>query len=96
MAGVLSVDRSAELFGATATIADLAVYSFPDHEGDAVTIYDVWAVLERDWSFELDRDASDAEYAIGVTAKFRDGSVLKIAARADCCVGLGCAHCRGY
>ena len=53
-------------------------------------------MLERDWSFELDRDACEAEYAIGVTARFLDGSVLRIAARADCCDGSGCRYCRGY
>jgi len=96
MAALLAVDRRAELFGAAVTIAELALHSFLDHDGDAVTIYQVWEVLERDWSFEIDPDASEAEYAIGVTARFRDGSVLKIAARADCCDGAGCRHCRGY
>ena len=96
MAALLAVDRRAEQFGTAVTIADLALHSFPDHDGDAVTIYEVWEVLERDWSFELDRDACEAEYAIGVTARFRDGSVLRIAARADCCDGSGCRHCRGY
>ena len=90
MAALLAVDRRAEQFGAAVTIADLALHSFPDHDGDAVTIYEVWEVLERDWSFELDRDVCEAEYAIGVTARFLDGSVLRIAARADCCDGAGC------
>jgi len=96
MASILAVDRRAELFGAAVTIADLAVHAFPDHNGDVVTIYHVWQVLERDWAFEIDADASEAEYGIGVTARFRDGSVLKIAARANCCDGSGCRHGRGY
>lgn len=96
MGALLAVDRRAELFGAAVTIADLALHSFPDHDGDAVTIYDVWDRLERDWAHELDRAASEVEYAVGVTARFRDGSVLHVAARADCCDGSGCRHCRGY
>ncbi|KUR75289.1 hypothetical protein [Novosphingobium sp. Fuku2-ISO-50] len=96
MAALLAVDRRAELFGVAVTIADLALFSLPDHDGDEVTIYQVWDVLERDWSFKLDRDDGEAEYAIGATARFNDGSVLHIAARADCCDGSGCRHCRGY
>lgn len=96
MAALLAVDRRAELFGAVVTIADLALFSFPDHDADAVTIYQVWEILERDWPFELDPEASEAEYAVRVTARFHDGSVLKIAAGADCCDGSGCRQCRGY
>jgi hypothetical protein len=55
----------------------------------------VWEVLEQDWPFELDRAASEMEYTVGVSARFRDGSKLHISAWADCCNGSGCRHCRG-
>lgn len=95
MSAYLQVDRRAEVFGSAVTIADLAAHSFPDHQCAFAHIYEVWEVLERDWAFELDRRASELEYATGVAAHFRDGSVLYIAAWADCCDGAGCRHCRG-
>lgn len=95
MGAFLTVDRRAEMFGAPVTIADLAVHSFPAHCGDFVNIYQVWAVLEQDWPFELDRAASEMEYTVGVSARFRDGSTLHISAWAGCCDGAGCRHCRG-
>jgi hypothetical protein len=95
MAAFVEVDRRAEQFGAAVTIADLAVNSFPDHQFASASIYEVWEALERDWRFELDRTGSTMEYATGVSARFRDGSVLHIAAWADCCNGSGCRHCRG-
>ena len=94
MAARLVVDRSAELFGATVTIADLAVHSFPSLNSNTAHIYEVWDVLERDWRDELDRCASELEYATGVKARFRDGSVLHIGAWGDCCDGSGCRDCR--
>lgn len=95
MAAFVQIDRSAERFGAAVTIADLAANSFPDHQSAFTHIYDVWEVLERDWRFELDRAGSTMEYATGVSARFRDGSVLHISAWADCCEGSGRRHCRG-
>lgn len=95
MAAFVQVDRSAEQFGAAVTIADLAVHSFPEHQSALANVYEVWEALERDWRFELDRDGSTMEYATSVSARFRDGSALHIAAWADCCDGLGCRHCRG-
>ena len=95
MAAFVEVDRRAEQFGAAVTIADLAVNSFPDHHCASASIYEVWEALERDWRFELDRTGSTMEYATGVSARFRDGSVLHIAAWADCCNGSGCRHCCG-
>lgn len=95
MTAFVEVDRRAEQFGAAVTIADLAVNSFPDHQCASASIYEVWEALERDWRFELDRTGSTMEYATGVSARFRDGSVLHIAAWADCCNGSGCRHCRG-
>ena len=94
MAAFLAVDRRTEQFGAAVTIADLAVNSFPDHQCAFANIYEVWEALERDWRFELDRSGSTMEYATGVSARFRDGSVLHIAAWAACCDGSGCRHCR--
>lgn len=94
MSARLVVDRSAELFGSDVTIADLALYSFPALDSRGVHIYEVWDVLERDWRDELDRSGSTMEYALGVSARFRDGSILHIGALADCCDGSGCRHCR--
>lgn len=94
MAAFVRVDRRAEQFSAAVTIADLAVYSFPNHQCAFANIYEVWEALERDWRFEIDRAGSTLEYATGVSARFRDGSVLHIAAWADCCDGSGCRHCR--
>ncbi|MDE2563014.1 MAG: hypothetical protein KGL48_12285 [Sphingomonadales bacterium] len=93
MPACLQIDRRAEKFGSAVTIADLAAHSFPDHRSAFANIHDVWEVLERDWSFEIDRDKSEMEYATGVTAHFRDGSVLYIGALAGCCDGSGCRHC---
>lgn len=95
MAAFLEIDRRAEQFGAMVTISDLAANSFPEHRSAFANIYEVWEVLERDWPFELDRAGSSMEYATGVSARFRDGSVLHIGAWADCCDGTGCRHCRG-
>lgn len=95
MSARLVVDRRGELFGAAVTIADLAVHSFNDLVSEQAHIYDVWAVLERDWRDELDRSASEMEYATGVAAHFRDGSILHVGAWADCCDATGCRHCRG-
>lgn len=95
MTARLVVDRRAELFGAATTIADLAVHSFADLVSEQTHIYDVWAIFERDWSDELDYAASEMEYATGVCARFRDGSILHVGAWADCCDGTGCRHCRG-
>ena len=95
MAAFLQVDRRTEQFGAAVTIADLAVFSFPEHRSAFTNVYEVWEVLERDWRHELDRVHSAIEYATGVSARFRDGSTLHIAAWADCCDGEGCRHCRG-
>ena len=94
MAAFLAVDRRTEQFGAAVTIADLAVNSFPDHRCAFANIYEVWEALERDWRFELDHAGSSMEYATGVSARFRDGSVLHIAAWAACCDGSGCRYCR--
>ena len=95
MAAFLAVDRRAEQFGAAVTIADLAVNSFPEYQCAFANIYEVWEALERDWRFELDHAGSSMEYATGVSARFRDGSVLHIAAWAACCDGSGCRYCRG-
>ena len=94
MTSRLVVDNSVEIFGAKVSIADLAVHSFPRLDSRSATIYAVWAVLERDWRDELDHAASEMEYTCGVTARFRDGSILHIGAWADCCDGTGCRHCR--
>lgn len=80
MVAFVQVDRRNEMFGSTVTIADLAANSFPDHQCAFTHIYEVWEVLERDWAFELNHQASESEYATGVLAHFRDGS--------------GCRHCR--
>lgn len=93
MPAFVHVDRSAEHFGAAVTIADLAVHSFPRHECAFANIHEVWEVLERDWPCELDRAGSTTEYATGVSARFKDGSVLHVAAWAACCEGSGCRHC---
>jgi hypothetical protein len=61
----------------------------PDFNCNLVHIYGVWERLEEDWRFELDRDASTLEYVTGVSARFRDGSILHISTWADCCDGLG-------
>ncbi len=94
MVAFLQVDRRAEIFGAAVTIADLAANSFPEHQSTSAHVYEVWEVLTRDWCFELDHAGSSMEYATGVSARFRDGSVLHISAWADCCDGTGCRHCR--
>lgn len=95
MAARLTVDRSAEIFGAEVSIADLAVHSFTGLASETANIYDVWRILTEDWRDELDTSRSELEYACGVSARFRDGSVLHIGAWADCCDGSGCRHCRG-
>lgn len=95
MSARLVVDRSSGHFGSNVTIADLAIHSFPGLESHGAHIYEVWEVLERDWCEELDRSGSSMEYCTGVSARFRDGSVLHIGAWADCCDGSGCRHCRG-
>lgn len=95
MSAHLIVDRAQEKFGADITIADLAMHSFPDFNGNQAHIYEVWEKLEEDWPLELDRTGSILEPATGVAARFSDGSILYISAWAECCDGSGCRYCRG-
>lgn len=89
----VTVDTSAERFGAATTIAHLAANSFPEWDHATRTIYDADAVLDRDWKWE--RESTEMEYATGLSETFKDGSKLHIAAHGDCCEGQGsgCRHC---
>lgn len=77
------VDNSGEIFGDKVSIADLAQYSFKNESKDTLHIYRADQILSRDWRDEL--VSVEMEYALGVSATFKDGSVLRIGAPADCC-----------
>jgi hypothetical protein len=89
----LTVDNSAEIFGANVSIADLAQFSFNGEDSDKLHIYRADQILARDWRDEL--VDVDMEYLLSVRAKFKDGSALNVSAWADCCDGDGCRYCRG-
>jgi hypothetical protein len=90
----ISTDNSGNTMGGKVTIADLAQFSFNDRDSQTMNIYQADEILRRDWRDEL--AAVEMEYALGVSATFKDGTKLHVAAWADCCDGSGCKHCRGY
>lgn len=89
----ISTDNSGNTMGGKVTLADLATFSFNDCDSQTMDIYHADAILRRDWPFEL-ADVQ-MEYALGVSATFKDGTILHVAAWADCCDGSGCKHCQG-
>jgi hypothetical protein len=89
----LSVDTSEEIFGDKVSIAHLAQFTFTGVESDDLTIYRADELLQRDWRWEI--ASVEMEYALGVTAVFKDGSKLSVSAWADCCDGSGCRQCSG-
>ena len=80
----LKVDNSAELFGAKTSIADLAQFAFDDWSSDGLHIYRAAELVEENWRDEL-AEPVEMEYALGISAKFKDGSALHVSAWADCC-----------
>lgn len=90
----ISTDNSGNTMGGNTTIADLAQFSFNGRDSQDMNIYQADEILRRDWRFEL-ADVQ-MEYALGVSATFKDGTILHVAAWADCCDGSGCKHCRGH
>jgi hypothetical protein len=89
----VEIDTSEEKFGSEVTIAHLAQHSFNGRDSDLLHIYEVVRILERDWRDEI--EGTEMEYLTGVTATFKDGSQLSIAAWADCCEDKRCKHCVG-
>lgn len=88
----LSVDNTAEIFGDTTSIADLAQFSFAGEDSQLLHIYRADEILRADWRDEI-REI-EMEYALGVIATFKDGSKLNVAAWGDCCDGtFRCPHC---
>lgn len=80
----VSVDNSGEIFGSKCSIADLAQY-FPiarDNHSRDLNVYEVAAAYEREYKHELRE--SVMEYPTGCGFYFRDGSVLHVAAWAEC------------
>ncbi|MFY9350648.1 MAG: hypothetical protein WBL20_17140 [Sphingobium sp.] len=90
----ISTDNSGNTMGGRTTLADLAQFSFNDRDSQTMNIYQADDILRRDWRDEL--VDVEMEYALGVSATFKDGTKLHVAAWADCCDGSGCKHCRGY
>ena len=88
-----SVDTGREIFGASTTIAHLALYSFNGCDSNSLHVYDAQAILEREWRDEL--ADMELENLTGVRARFKDGSALNVSTWADCCNdGDGyCKHC---
>jgi hypothetical protein len=78
MSARLVVDRSSEHFGSNVTIADLAIHSFPGLESHGAHIYEVWEVLERDYSPDPDRGR---DYGLRVLKSVCSGSEYYAAAQ---------------
>lgn len=74
----ITVDNSAEMFGAATSIADLARFSFESFDSDAVSIYFLDGILDTDWKWETAR--MEYEYATGLSAWFKDGSAIHVGA----------------
>lgn len=88
----MSVDNRAEIFGDITSIADLAQFSFTSEDSQALHIYRAEEILRADWRDEI--VDVEMEYALGITATFKDGSKLNVAAWADCCDRTyRCEHC---
>lgn len=79
----ITIDMSGERFGAQVSIAHLAQHSFHSVTSDDVNIYQVDQILTREWKWDI--ETVEMEYLTGVTAIFKDGSKLNVAAWADCC-----------
>ena len=91
---MIEVDMKNEKFGSAVSIAHLAANGFTDWDAKSRHIYDADEMISREWKWELEKPV-EMEYATGVTATFKDGSVLHVAAWGDCCEGQGsgCRHC---
>lgn len=88
----LSIDNSAERFGAITSIADLASFTFNGEDSQKLHIYRADKLLSTHWRDEI--AAVEMEYATGVSATFKDGSKLHVAAWGECCDGTArCSHC---
>lgn len=79
-----TIDNSGELFGSKVSLADIAANSFTAFDSDDLHIYRADQILEADWKNEL-AGPVEMEYALGVSATFKDGSKLHVSAWADCC-----------
>lgn len=77
------VDNAAERFGSKVSLANLAAFTFEGCDSDRLNIYQADSMLARDWPFEV--DSIEMEYALGVSATFKDGSRLHVSAWGDCC-----------
>lgn len=77
----ITVDNSGEIFGSTVTLADLAQHSFQEMRSDIVSIYYIDGILSVDWRDEL--QSVEMEYLTGVSATFKDGSIIHVGAWAD-------------
>lgn len=90
----LSIDTSGEIFGSAVTIAHLAQFSFSDQESEHLTVYEVAAILARDWRWEMEPGSLELENGTGTRVRFKDGSALSVSAWAECCDGTGyCPQC---
>lgn len=89
----VQVNNSDEIFGDATSIADLAQHSFADWDANHRNIYQADQRLHRDWRDEL--ADIDMEYLTGVTARFKDGSVLRVSAWSGCCDHGNCKWCGG-
>jgi hypothetical protein len=79
----LTIDTTAEKFGAAVTIAHLAANSFEGCTSERLHIYRCDAIIERDWAPET--DTTEMEYGAYFAATFKDGSRLSVAAWGACC-----------
>ncbi len=75
------IDNSKEQFGANVSLADLAQFSFKDMSSERLNIYRAAEILMSDWRWEV--DTFDYEYGLGMSAYFKDGSAIHVAAPAD-------------
>lgn len=74
----ITVDNSGNTMGGEVTIADLARFSFETFDSRLVSIYFLDGILDTDWPFEVER--REYEYATGLSAFFKDGTAIHVAA----------------
>lgn len=95
MMAQVTVDNAGEIFGDKTSIADLAQFSFAREDSNTLHIYRADEILQSDWRNEI-REV-EMEYALGISATFKDGSKLHVSAWGDCCEGVEstyrCPHC---
>jgi hypothetical protein len=78
----ITIDTTAEIFGAAVTIAHLARHTpILSRDSDCLNIYEVEEAMSREWKHEI--ESWEYEYLLGYRATFKDGSKISVGAWAE-------------